>query len=142
MTDVSPEGFVHRVFVRARTATVGSAYVLVMDEELVEVREPAHPLDAEEARRRSRSDRRDQPGEVARRERPSSSFSKAGPCTGKDKSGSSEMVVLAEDEVRGEVAGRPRLEERRCFGPELVEKVDELCSLNGVEDRVCHVAGA
>ncbi len=50
--------------------------------------------------------------------------------------------MLAEDEVRSEIAGRPRLEERRCVGTELVEQVDELCSLNGVEDRICRVAGA
>ena len=51
------------------------------------------------------------------------------------------MVALAEDEVRGEIAGRPRLEESRCLGTELVEQVAELCSLDGVEKRTGHIAG-
>jgi hypothetical protein len=37
---------------RSRTTTVGSAYVLVVDEELIEVRDPTHPSDAEKASRR------------------------------------------------------------------------------------------
>src|SRR5665647_2375962 len=60
-TDVAPKGLVHRMLVRSRTTTVGSAYVLVVDEELVEVRYPAHPSDPEEAWRRPRSDRRNEP---------------------------------------------------------------------------------
>jgi len=51
--DVAPEGLVHRLVVRPWTTTIGSAYVLVMDEELIEAREPAHPSDAEETRRRT-----------------------------------------------------------------------------------------
>jgi hypothetical protein len=121
--------------------TVGSAYVLVVDEELIEARGPAHPSDAEEAWRRSRSDRRDEPCEVPRRERSSSSFSQAAPHTGQDKPRSSEVVALAQDEVRGEIAGRPRREESRCLGTELVEQVAELCSLDGVEEQIGHVAG-
>jgi hypothetical protein len=42
--------------------------------------------------------------------------------------------------VRGEIAGRPRLTERRCPGTELVEQVAELCSLDGVKE-LGHVAG-
>ena len=109
----------------------------MVDEELVEVREPAYPSDAEEAGRRSRSDRRDKPGEVPHRERPSSSFGEPTPRAGQDESGSGEEVVLAEDEVRGEIAGRPRLEEGRCVGTEFVEQVAEPCSLDGVEGRIC-----
>jgi hypothetical protein len=51
------------------------------------------------------------------------------------------VVVLAEDEVRGEIAGGPRLEEGRCLGTELVEQVAELCSLDAVEERIGHIAG-
>ena len=86
-TDVAPQGLVHRMLVRSRTTTVGSAYVLVVDEELVEAREPAHPSDPEEAWRRSRSDRRDEPGEVPQRERSSTPFRKAAPRTGQDEPG-------------------------------------------------------
>src|SRR5215471_3371661 len=62
--DVAPKGLVHGLLDRPGTMAVGSAYVLVVDEELIEAREPAHPSDAEEARRRSRSDHRDEPREV------------------------------------------------------------------------------
>ena len=139
--DVAPKGLVHCMLVRSRTTTVGSAYVLVVDEVLIEAREPAHPSDAEEAWRRSRSDRRNEPCEVPQRERSSSPFSQAAPRTGQDEPGSSEVVVLAEDEVRGEIAGRPRREERRCPGTEFAEQVAELRSLDRVEERIGHIAG-
>ena len=73
-SDVAPKGLIHCVLVGSRTMTVGSAYVLVVDEELVEVREPAHPSDAEEAWRWSRSDRCDEPCEVPHRERSSATI--------------------------------------------------------------------
>src|SRR6516225_3651500 len=47
-TDVAPKGLVHCLLVRSRTTTVGPAYVLVVDVELIEACEPAHPSDAEE----------------------------------------------------------------------------------------------
>ena len=120
--------------------TVGPAYVLVVDEELIEAREPAHPSDAEEARRRSRSDSRSEPCEVPQRERSSSSFSQAAPPTGQDKPGASKVVALAQDQVRGDIAGRPRREESRCLGTEFAEQVAELCSLGGVEEPIGHIA--
>ena len=139
--DVAPKGLIHRMIVRSRTTTVGSANVLVMDEELVEVSEPAHPPDPEDAWRRSRSDRRDEPGEVLHCERPSSPFSKAAPRTGQDQPGSSERVVLAKDEVRGQIARRPRLKQSGCFGTQLLEQVAQLCSLDGVEEHTGHTDG-
>ena len=132
--DVAPQGLVHGMLAGSRAAAVGSAYVLVVDEELIEAREPAHPSDAEEAWRRSRSERRNEPCEVPQRERSSSPFGQTAPRTGQDKPGTGEVVVLAQDEVRGEIAGRPRGEERRCLGTELVEQVAELCSLGGVKE--------
>src|SRR6266516_3241718 len=140
-TDVAPKGLVHCMLVRPGTTTVGSAYVLVVDEELIEAREPAHPSDAEEAWRRSRPDRRNEPCEVPQRERSSSSFSQAAPRTGQDKPGASEVVALAQDQVRGEIAGRPRREESLCPGTEFAEQVAELCPLDGVEERIGHIAG-
>jgi hypothetical protein len=113
----------------------------VVDEELVEVREPAYPSEAEEARRRSGSNRRNEPGKIPQRERPSSSFGESAPSTGQDKSWAGEVVALAEDEVRGKIAGRPRREQSRCLGTELVQQVAKLCSLSGVEEPIRHTAG-
>jgi hypothetical protein len=50
------------------------------------------------------------------------------------------VVALAQDEVRGQIAGRPRRQESRCPGTEFAEQVGELCSLGGVEERTGHIA--
>jgi hypothetical protein len=81
-----------------------------------------------------------EPSEVPQRERSSSPFSHAAPPAGQDKPGASEAVALAQDEMRGEIAGRPRLGESRRPGTELVEQVAELCSLDGVKE-LGHIAG-
>lgn len=62
--DVSPERLVHRGVIRPRVTTVGSAYVLVVDEQFIQGRESAHPTDTEEARRRPQTDRVHEPGEI------------------------------------------------------------------------------
>jgi hypothetical protein len=67
-----------------------------------------------------------------------SSFGQPTPGAGQDESGSGEAVVLADDEVRGEIAGRPRLEEGWRLGTELVEQVAEPRSLDGVEGPIGH----
>jgi len=139
--DVAPQGLVHRRLVRPGTTAVGPTYVLVVDEELIEARQPAHPSDAEEARRRSRPERRDEPGEVPQRERSSPPFRQAAPRTGQHKPGASEVVALAQDQVRGQIAGRPRREERRCPGTEFAEQVAQLCPLDCVEEPIGHIAG-
>jgi hypothetical protein len=113
----------------------------VVDEELVKVREPAHPSEAEEAWRRSGSNRRYEPGKIPPREPSSSSFSESAPPTGQDKTWAGEVVALAKDEVSGEIAGRPRREQSRCLGTELLEQVAKLCSLSGVEKPIRHTTG-
>ena len=55
--------------------------------------------------------------------------------------GSSGMVVLAQDEVRREIAGGPRLQESWCLGTDLFELVAEPCSFNGVEKHSGHAGG-
>jgi len=42
--------------------------------------------------------------------------------------------------MRGQIASRPRREQRRRPGTEFAEQVGELCSLNGVEERTGHIA--
>jgi hypothetical protein len=138
--DVAPQGLVHRMPAGPGTASVSSAHVLVVDEELVQAREPAHPSDTEEARRRSRPERRHEPGEVPQRERCSPPFGQAAPPAGQDKPGAGEGVALAQDEVRGDIAGRPRREESRRPGTEFIQQVAEPCSLGSVEQRTGHTA--
>jgi hypothetical protein len=54
------------------------------------------------------------------------------PPAGQYKPGPGDVVAFALDKVRGEIAGRPRVKERRRLGTERVEQVAELRSLDGV----------
>ena len=139
--DVAPQGLVHGRLVRPGTTAVRSADILVVDEELIQAGQPAHPADAEHAGRRSRPERRDEPGEVPQRERSSASFRQAAPRTGQDKPWAGQGVTLAQDEMRGQIAGRPRRQESRCPGTKFAEQAGELCSLGSVEERTGHIAG-
>ena len=51
------------------------------------------------------------------------------------------MIALAQHQVRGDIASRPRGEERRRRGSELVEQVTEPDSLGGIEKGTGHTAG-
>lgn len=51
------------------------------------------------------------------------------------------MVMLAEYEMRGEIAGGPRLQKSWCLGTELIEQVAELCSFCSVEKHSGHGDG-
>jgi len=57
----------------------------------------------------------------------------AAPRTGQDKPGAGEVVALAQDQMRSQIVSRPRREQSRCLGTELVEQVAKLCSLGGAE---------
>src|SRR5262249_15578320 len=83
--DVVPQCLVQGRLVPRGATAVGSAHVLVMDEELVEARQPAHPPDAEEARRWPRPERRGEPGEVPPRERCLPPFGEVAPRAGHDE---------------------------------------------------------
>ena len=63
--DVAPQRLVHGLLAGPGPAAVGSADILMVDVELVEAREPAHPSDAEETSRRPGPERGDKPGEVS-----------------------------------------------------------------------------
>lgn len=137
--DVPPQSLVHRVLVHSRTATVRSADVLVVDEELVQVRAAAHPSDAEEAWRRPRTDPRDEAREIVLRESSSATFGEPAPRPGKHKPRSGHIIPLAQNQVSGQVAVRPRREESRSLGPELFQQVAESCSLDGIEVHFGHI---
>ena len=64
---------------------------------------------------------------------------RSGPTHREDEPWCREVVVLAQHQVRSEIARRPRVEEGRCVGTEFIEQVGELFSLDGVEERIGHV---
>lgn len=113
----------------------------MVDKELVEIGKSPHSTEAEETSWRPRSDRGNEPGKVLARECCSSSFREAAPPTGHREPRCREVVAFAEHQVGSEIARRPRLEEGRCIGAEFIEQVGELCPLDGVEERIGHIAG-
>ena len=62
--NVSPQGGIHRRGEAAGSLAIGSANILVMNEELVEVRYGTHPSDAEESDRRAGPYPPDEPRKV------------------------------------------------------------------------------
>jgi len=139
--DVVPQRLVHALLAGPGITAVGSADVLMVDVELVEAREPTHPSDAEETSRRPGPERGDKPGEVPARERSLPPFGEAAPRAGQDEPWAGQTVALAQDEMRGDIAGRPRREQSRRVRTELVQQVTEPCPLGGVEVRTGHTAG-
>src|SRR5690349_23570685 len=138
--DVVPQGLLHGLLVRPGTAAVGPAHVLMVDEELVQARDPAHPSGAEEPGRRPGPERRHEPGEVPGRERCLPPLRWTAPRAGQDEPGAGERVALAQHEVRGDITGGPRREQGRRVGTELVEQAGEPCALVAVEERTGHTA--
>lgn len=63
------------------------------------------------------------------------------PWPGKDEPGPREMIVLPQDQVGGEVTGRPWIEQGWRLCSELREQVTKLRSLGGVEERIGHTSG-
>jgi len=113
-----------------------------MDEELVEVRDATHPSDSEEARRRPRSDGRDEIGERCLLQREPLPFGEPAPRSGDDESRCGEKVVFTQDEVGREVMGCPRIEERGSLWADLVQQIAELLALERVEEHLSHGDGA
>jgi hypothetical protein len=110
-----------------------------MDEELVEVGKGTDPADAEEPRRRARSDPGHEPPEVAAfRKSYSPPLGEVLERTREHNGGASDQIALAQDEMCGEVVSGPSLEQSGYGRPELVEKVAELSSLLRVEGDMAH----
>jgi hypothetical protein len=91
----------------------------MVDEELVQVGNGAHPPDAEESGRRARADSHDEPLELSLlgQLRPASlgeSLERAG----EDETGSGDEVMFTQHKVGGKVLGGPAVEQRGCVGSE------------------------
>src|SRR5262249_29025009 len=95
--DVAPQCLVQRGGVGSGLMTVRAANILMVHEELVEVRDAAHPPDAEETARWTCADRRDQRGVVGASERLSVSFCEPAPRAGHHESRCGAVIVLADD---------------------------------------------
>jgi len=109
-----------------------------MDKELVEIREATDPPDSEEARRWTRSNRRDKIGEPCLFQSEPAPLGKLAPTAGDDESWRGEMVMFTQHKMCSEVVRCPPIEKRRGIGAEFVQQIAELCALDRVKPLVGH----
>jgi hypothetical protein len=111
-----------------------------MHEELVEVGKSPDPTDAKEARRRPRPDLIDERREVAVGQLGCTPRGEPMPPPRKNEARCSEVVVLTQHKVGGEVASGPRFEQGRRIGTEFDEEIAQLLTLECVKRDLRHVA--
>ena len=139
--NVSPQRSIHRGREASGCLLIGSANILVMYKELVEIRHGADPSDAEEPDGRAGADPRDEPRKVM-------APSQSGPAplgeplkgTGQNEARAGDEVVFSQHEVGGEIVSSPALEQGRNGRAEFVEKITELQALLRVERNISHAA--
>ena len=128
--NVSPQGSIHRSREAAWALAIGSANVLVMNKELVEIRHGADPSDAEEPDRRAGPDPRDQPREVlALGQSGATPLGETFEGARQDEARAGNEIVFAQDEVGGKIVRGPAIEQCGNGGAELVEQIAELEAL-------------
>jgi len=109
---------------------IGSANVLVVDKELVEIRQGADPSDAKEPDGRAGSDPRDEPCEVL-------ALGQSGPTplgeplegTRQNDARASNEIAFSQHDVGGEIVSSPALQQCGHGRTELVEEITELQAL-------------
>ncbi len=143
MSNVSPQGRIHRRSEVARRAPIRSSKVFVVDEELIQVRKGAHPSDAEESGRRTGADPRDQPRKVF-------ALSQSGPTplseplegAGENDARASHEIAFSQHDVRGEIMSGPRRKQRGSGRAEFIEQPTKRLSLLRVERDISHEKSA
>jgi hypothetical protein len=139
--NVSPQGSIHRRRQAAGSKSIGSANVLVVNKELVEIRQGADPPNAEEPDGRAGPDPRDERREVL-------ALSQSGPPplgespegTRPNEAGASNKVVFSQYDVGSEVVSSPALEQCGNGGVELVEEITQFKALLRIERNISHAA--
>jgi hypothetical protein len=115
----------------------------VVDEELVQVRERADPVNAEETGRRPGSDSIHEPREVVAFGEPAAALlGEALERSGQDDARAGEEVALAQHDVRGEIVRAPTDEQGRCRRAEFLEDAAKVSALRCVEVAVTHLVRA
>jgi hypothetical protein len=137
--NVSPQPGVHGRPKATNPEPVGPAHVLVVDEELVEIRHLAHPPYAEEPDGRAGLDPRDELRKVR-----ASGQSGATPLveplerTRQNHAWTGDEIVFAQHKMSGEIVGGPPVEQGGNGRAEFVEKTAQLKALLRVERDVTH----
>jgi len=139
--NVSPQGSIHRGREASGSLSIGSANILMMNKELVEIRHCADPSDAEEPDGWAGPDPRDEPRKVL-------ALGQSGPTplgepcerTRQNEARTGNEIVFSQHEVGGEIVSSPALEQGRNGRAEFVEKITELKALLRVQRNISHAA--
>ena len=116
---------------------IGSANVLVVDKELVEIREGADPFHAEEADGRAGSDPRDEPRKVlALGQSDPAPLGEPLEGTRENEARGGNKIAFTQHEVGGEIVSSPSLEQCGNGGTEIVEEITQLKALLRVERNI------
>jgi hypothetical protein len=128
--NVAPQRGIHCGRQASGLSFVGSAEVLVMNKELVEVRESSDPPDAEEADGRAGPDPGDEPSEVI-------ALGQSHPVllgellegSRENEARSSNQIALSQNEVGGEIMSSPAVEQGWSRRAKLVQEITKLDTL-------------
>lgn len=137
--NVSPQGSVHCRRQAPGSLSIGSADVLVMNEEFVEIRQGPDPPDAEDAEGRTGPDPCYEPCEVV-------ALGQCAPTpldeplegARQDDARSTNGIAFSQYEVGDEIVSSPALEQGGSRRAELVEQITELKTLLDVWRNVSH----
>ncbi len=131
--NVSPQGRIHWRREATGPLPIGSAKVLVVNKELVQIRQGADPSDAEEPDGRARPDPRDEPFEIPDLGQPGPTpLGETFEGTGENDARPGNEIAFAQHDVGGEVVSSPALEQCWNGRAELVEEITELKALSHI----------
>jgi hypothetical protein len=121
---------------------VRSANVLVVNEELVEIRQRPDPFHAEEPDGRAGSDLRDKRGEIlALGQSDPAALGESLERSGQNEARARNEIVFSQHEVGGEIVSSPALDQCGHGRTELGEEIAQLMPLLRVERNIGHAAG-
>src|ERR1700751_5634482 len=128
--NVSPQGSIHRRRQATGSSSVRPADILVVNEELVEIRQRPHPPDAEEADGWAGTDSRDEPREfLPLGQSDPTLFGEPFKGPGQNEARASDQIVFAQNEVGGEIISSPALDQCWNRRAQLIEQIAELKAL-------------
>ena len=124
--NVEPQGGIHCGCQVSRVQPVRTADILVMNKELVEIRQSPDPPDAEEADGWAGTDPRNERGEViAHGQSDPALLGEPLERSRKDEAGPGNEIVFSQHQMGSEVMSRPAFEQGRNRRAELIEEVTE-----------------
>jgi hypothetical protein len=140
--NVSPQGRIHCRREATGPMPIRSANVLVVNKELVEIRQGADPSNAEESDGRAGADPCDEPREVLALGQPGPTpLGEPSEGTRQNEARAGNEIAFAQHEVGGEIVSSPALEQCGNGRTELIEEITQLMALVRVERNIRHATG-